>query len=158
MAGTADTYQRTHPGTAPETFEKLRNRLAYFAERKASLGATRPRIILVYVVIAHNYDGLVPFAEFASEVRANGVQYKPVDDMHDPNLSMLVLSREEAEDVKEQLMEVGAFLKRRRSGTTSTTFLQPSGGNSTPAHCSDHPLLLWLALREGRSGWVRVLL
>jgi radical SAM protein with 4Fe4S-binding SPASM domain len=114
MAGTAETYQRTHPGTPPETFEKLKNRLAYLAERKASLGATRPRIILVYVVIAHNYDGLVPFAEFASEVKANAVQFKPVDDMHDPNLSVLVPGREQAEDVKEQLMQVGAFLETKK--------------------------------------------
>jgi len=116
MAGTPEVYERTHPGISHETFYKLKQNLMYMADQKAALKVRRPNISLPFIVIAQNYDNLFEFAEFAAEVGANQVLYRPVDDIEDPGLAKTVPSEVQAASVLEQLREVKPFLESRGIG------------------------------------------
>jgi len=110
MAGSPETYARTHPGFAGRTFHLIRDNIGYLSERKAALGVGRPHITLVYIVERQNFDGLLDYARFASEVGADCVLFKPVDDIGDAGLSNVVPTGEEAAHVRASLPEVKAHL------------------------------------------------
>ena len=103
MAGKAAMYVRTHPGAKEQTFSKLRDNLCYLAERKAALAVKKPRVNLVYIAVAQNYDGIFDFVEFARQVRADKVSFRPVHDLDDPGLARVVPTAKQAAAVREQL-------------------------------------------------------
>lgn len=113
MAGTPDVYVRTHPGTTGEMFHKLKQTLMYMAERKAALKVKQPEITLAFIVIAQNYNSVFEFAEFAAHVKADGVLFRPVDDIEDPGLAQTVPSEKQAISVLEQLRAAKPFLESR---------------------------------------------
>jgi radical SAM protein with 4Fe4S-binding SPASM domain len=113
MAGTADLYERTHPGSRPGTLERLREGLRALSERKAAAGARRPAVNLVYVVVRQNVEGLADFARFAHEVGADGVILQPMDDVGDSALAEVVPTEPEAAAVVRQLPEVKRLLDER---------------------------------------------
>lgn len=114
MAGTSDMYMRTHPGVANTAFDNLKDNLLYLKERKAALGVRYPEITLACVVVAQNCIGLFDFAKFASLIQANRVRYRPVYDIGDDGLAELVPTKEQAEYVSKQLIEVIAYLESKR--------------------------------------------
>jgi radical SAM protein with 4Fe4S-binding SPASM domain len=116
MAGTPGVYVRTHPGSTEEMFNKLKKNLLYIADQKIILNIKRPKITLVFIVIAQNFDTLFEFAEFAAHVGADRVLYRPVDDVGDPGLANTVPNEEQAVSVREQLKEVKPFLESRGIG------------------------------------------
>lgn len=113
MAGTPDVYVRTHPGATGEMFHKLKQALTYMAEQKAALKVKQPEITLAFIVIAQNYDSVFEFAEFAAHAGADGVLYRPVDDIEDPGLANTVPTEKQAVSVLEQLIAVKPFLESR---------------------------------------------
>jgi len=113
MAGTPEMYKRTHPRAKDFAFDRIRENLLYLAERKKALGIKQPDVRLFTIVISENYDSLVDFAQFAAEVQANRVMYRPYDDVDDPGLAALVPTAEQALAVREQLAEVKPFLDSR---------------------------------------------
>jgi MoaA/NifB/PqqE/SkfB family radical SAM enzyme len=112
LAGSRDTYLRTHTGVKHETFDTLRDNLAYLAERKAEMGVKRPELRLIFIVIPQNCDGISEFLEYAKFIKADRVMFTPVDTAGDPGLKeFLVPTAEQAASVKEQLTEVKAYLE-----------------------------------------------
>lgn len=110
LAGTPDVYLQTHPGVSRTAFIKLINTLLYIAEQKAELGVRRPEITLVFIVIAQNANDVFNFAEFAVQVKADRVLYRPVDDVKDPNLASLVPTEKQAAFIRKQLVEAEFYL------------------------------------------------
>jgi MoaA/NifB/PqqE/SkfB family radical SAM enzyme len=110
MAGTADGYGRTHPGSPVDVFHRLESSLRHLAQRKAARGRTRPRVVLVCVVIDQNCEELGAFAEFAVRIRADGVLFKPVDDFHDPGLNTVVPTPERATAARTGLPTIARIL------------------------------------------------
>jgi radical SAM protein with 4Fe4S-binding SPASM domain len=113
MAGTPEAYVRTHPGTTNETFSNLKRNLEYIVKRRSALNVRRPEITLVIIVIAQNTASLVEFAEFAAHVGADRVLFRPVDAIEDLGLATTVPSETQAVSVREQLVEIKAFLESR---------------------------------------------
>lgn len=111
MAGTREMYLHTHPGSKESTFDDLRENLLYLTERKKAMKMSKPILNLFFVVISENVNGLMEFAEFASQVQANGVCFRPFDDVADPGLAKLIPSTEQALYVRKQLEEVRPFLE-----------------------------------------------
>ncbi len=66
MAGTEEVYARTHPGSPPGTFGRIRDGLLALAERKASAGQAAPRLNLICIVVQQNCDALDEFVRFAA--------------------------------------------------------------------------------------------
>jgi radical SAM protein with 4Fe4S-binding SPASM domain len=110
MAGKADVYERTHPGISNKVFPNIKQNLLYLAERKAALGVQHPKITLCFIVIRQNFDNVYGFAEFAAEVGAERVLYRPVDDVEEPGLRNLIPTQQQASSIKEQLKEVEPYL------------------------------------------------
>jgi MoaA/NifB/PqqE/SkfB family radical SAM enzyme len=114
LAGSRDMYLKTHPGVKDKTFDNLRDNLVYLAERKAEMGVKRPEVTLIFVAITQNCNGIFQFAEFANSVKADRVMFAPVDTVEDPGLEkFLVPTAEQAASVREQLVEVKAYLESR---------------------------------------------
>ncbi len=113
MAGSDEVYARTHPGSPPGTFGRLRDGLLALAERKASAGRRRPRLNLICIVVQQNCDALEGFVRFADEVRADGALVNPVDDIGDPAMAPLVPTEEQAAAVRRQVPELARFLEER---------------------------------------------
>jgi len=113
MAGTPEMYKRTHPKAKDFAFDQIRDNLLYLADRKKALGVKRPDLHVFTIVITENYDSLMDFAEFAVDVQADRVVYRPYDDVEDPGLAALVPTAEQAAAVREQLAEVKPFLGSR---------------------------------------------
>jgi len=113
MAGTADMYARTHPGSPPGTFARLRESLMGLAERKRAAGVARPFLWLCCVVVRQNAEALFDFVRFAHEVGADGVAFHPVGDAQDPCMAPLVPTQAHSASVREQLPELKRFLKER---------------------------------------------
>ena len=113
MAGTDEVYARTHPGSRPGTFDRLKQTLLALAERKEAAGSARPLVYLVCIVVQQNYDGLLDFVRLAHEVRADGVVVHAVDDVCDPCMACLVPTEAQADAVREQLPEMARFLEER---------------------------------------------
>lgn len=110
LAGTAEMYERTHPGVKPDVFDRLRENLLYLSERKAALKHARPKLQVMCIVFAQNHDGLFDFARMAADVGADKALYKPVDDIEDPGLARLVPNARQTAEVKRQLDEARSFL------------------------------------------------
>jgi radical SAM protein with 4Fe4S-binding SPASM domain len=112
LAGSRDTYLRTHPGVKHETFNNLRDNLVYLAEKKAEMGVKFPKVSLVYIVIPQNSDAIYEFAEFSKFVKADRAIFMPVDTVEDPGLKKYFLvTANDVAVVREQLIEVKAYLK-----------------------------------------------
>jgi len=124
MSGTRDMYERTHPGIREEAFDELQENLSYIAERKIALGVNKPRVNLNYVVTSYNYDGIMVFAEFANFIRADRVIFRPVDDLDDPDLAILVPTKTQATSVREQLIEVKNYLHACKIDQNIENFLK----------------------------------
>ena len=106
MAGSPQIYNKTHPGAPPHTFEVLKDRLQYASKRKARLGRRRPLITLVMIVIRQNIDDLINFAKFATEVNAQNVLFRPVDDIEDDGLAKLVPDGQMAQKTENRLISI----------------------------------------------------
>lgn len=111
MAGTAETYTKTHPGASDSVFDNLKNILLYIAEKKAVHKVRYPEITLSCIIVKHNIDGLLEFARFANQVKANMVHYKPVDSVGDLRLAEVVPTTEQAASLHEHMKEVKAYLQ-----------------------------------------------
>lgn len=113
MAGTREMYERTHPGVRSDLFDTVCDNLRYIAERKRALGVGRPAVVPVFIVVAQNVDGVADFARLAADLSADGVLFKPVDDVHDASLSAVIPDAAGAARAKAQLAEARAFLDGR---------------------------------------------
>lgn len=124
MAGTRDTYMRTHVGIRDDTFDVLRDNLLYLKEQKAAKGAKRPVVTLINVIISLNCQGLYDFTGFAHQVGADKVSFQPFDTLSDKALSKMELTDEQAHSMREQLMESKTFLSSRSIVNNVDIFLK----------------------------------
>jgi len=106
MAGTAEGYVQTHPGSTRQTFERLKANLMYLGERKAARKRKFPLLNLVCIVIGPNIRELRAFADLALELRADRITFRPFNDVRDPGLATLLPSPEESTFLKAELMEI----------------------------------------------------
>jgi MoaA/NifB/PqqE/SkfB family radical SAM enzyme len=122
LAGTEATYNETHPGIAPRTFDDIRAALLYLDERKQTLGIDYPRVRLICVVFKTNQDHLVDFARFAAELKADSVLYTPMNAYGFKGLSELVPAREDYGKIDQQLDEVKVYLLSKGINTNVDLF------------------------------------
>jgi MoaA/NifB/PqqE/SkfB family radical SAM enzyme len=123
MAGTTEGYVATHPGSTARTFERLRASLEYLREAKASRGSAAPRLDLVCIVVAQNLRGLREFADFARDVGADRITFRPFNDVFDPGLASLLPSEEEVSLVRRELARLKVELDARSISNNIGTFL-----------------------------------
>jgi radical SAM protein with 4Fe4S-binding SPASM domain len=147
MAGTREMYQRTHPGTRDDMFDRVHGNLLYLKERKRALGVDRPVVKTVYIVVDQNCDGLLDFAKRSIELGAQAVLYKPVDDLGDESMRPLVPTPKHADLAKRQLAEARAILEKAGVKHNADGFLRAFGGHlDTTALYDEIPCYYgWLA-------------
>jgi len=130
LAGSRDVYLKTHPGIQYDAFDNLRENLMYLAKQKAEAGAQYPEVSLHYIIIPQNCDDIENFVEFASQVQASRVIFRPVDTIGDPGLKEgIMLTGDQARSVKKQLVEMQAYLDSRRIENNLSHFLKTFRGN-----------------------------
>lgn len=128
LAGSRDVYIKTHPGIQYDAFDNLRDNLIYLAEQKAAAGAQYPEVSLHYVVIPHNCDDIENFVEFAGQVGASRILFRPADTVGDPGLELgIMLTRDQEHSLKKHLTGVKAYLDSRGMENNLSHFLNASG-------------------------------
>jgi MoaA/NifB/PqqE/SkfB family radical SAM enzyme len=103
MAGTEDTYARTHPGCPQGAFQAIERNLGYLAGRKRHGRARLPRVRLSFVVIRQNAEGIAAFAAFAARMGVDSVRYFPVFDVDDPGIAAVFPTAEQKPLIDAQL-------------------------------------------------------
>ncbi len=88
-AATPETYSKTHLNQTPETFTKIKENLKYIHSIKTELRRKKPEINLHNVIMKLNADEIKEMVEFAFEVKADSVDFVPVDTI--PNRTDILL-------------------------------------------------------------------
>jgi MoaA/NifB/PqqE/SkfB family radical SAM enzyme len=119
LAGSAKTYALVHPNKSEETFYRIKEILEYLMRERKLKGQEAPtpfpHIDLYYVVFNRNYRDIADMAGFAMEVRANSLEFMPVDVIPGKTDSLLlneVQKKEVLAEVIKQKLRLDAFNKR----------------------------------------------
>ncbi|MCJ7771634.1 MAG: radical SAM protein, partial [Desulfobacterales bacterium] len=111
MAGDAGMYAVTHPGIHKKMFEALTANLYYIKDRKKFLRIKKPKVALAFVIIRENVDEILNFARFAVNVKADSVEYRPINYHSDQGLACFTPHKEQITSIKKQLTEAKKILE-----------------------------------------------
>ncbi len=124
MAGTSEMYAKTHPGSQAAVFDAIQDNLCYLAHQKEKLGVKKPVVNLFFIAVSQNHDGIFDFVEFAKRVQADKVSFRPVDDIHDPGLTRVVPTRQEASEIMAGMPEAKRRLETLGIGDNINFFVR----------------------------------
>jgi len=83
LAGSGETYAGIHPNKSEETFERMKDILKYISflkiEKDQHLHNPLPHINLYYVIFNRNYHEIDAMVDLAVDVKADSVEFTPVD-------------------------------------------------------------------------------
>ncbi|MFA5362813.1 MAG: radical SAM protein [Candidatus Omnitrophota bacterium] len=118
-AGNAQTYARVHPNKNKETFYRIQEVLEYLMRERKLRGQESPtpfpHVDLYYVIFNENYRDIRDMVDFAAEIRANSLEFMPVDVIPGKTDSLLLTDaqrKEVIEEVKAQKLRLDEFNKR----------------------------------------------
>ncbi|MFA5156610.1 MAG: radical SAM protein [Candidatus Omnitrophota bacterium] len=115
LAGTAPTYAVIHPNKNEDTFAGIKQILKYIsvlkANRKQHLYNPLPHINLYYVIFNRNYHEIDKMVDLAMEVRADSVEFTPVDIVPGKTASLL-MDKEQIAQVVQAVNEQASRLER----------------------------------------------
>jgi len=92
-----DTYQKTHPGSLPGTFEKIKENLKTLTEEKIN----KPMVTLCNVICNLNYLEVEDMFKFALAMKTDGIYFTLVDTLE--GTESLLLSKEQRRIVLRQV-------------------------------------------------------
>lgn len=92
-------------------FETLTKNLYYIKERKKSLKIKKPKVTLVFVIIRENVDEILNFARFAVSVKADSVEYRPINYHSDQRLACFTPNEKQLNSINKQLGEAKEILE-----------------------------------------------
>jgi MoaA/NifB/PqqE/SkfB family radical SAM enzyme len=78
-AGSPQAYTAVHPNQKSQTFERIRQVMAFMSQRKKELHTDRPRMVIHNVIMNRNCGDVENMLRFALDVGANDIQFVPVD-------------------------------------------------------------------------------
>jgi MoaA/NifB/PqqE/SkfB family radical SAM enzyme len=117
-----------HPNKTPETFHQIREILECLMRERREKGQEAPtpfpHIDLYYVVFNRNYRDIANMAGFAMDIRANSLEFMPVDVIPGKTDCLLLdetQKKEVLEEVRKQKARLDEF-NRREGGTV--TFIE----------------------------------
>jgi radical SAM protein with 4Fe4S-binding SPASM domain len=151
QAATPSTYVKIHPGQNEGTFERIKKELLLLQELKEKYHRKIPRIQIIFVLCALNYQEVASVVELAREVRAESVGFKRIDVI--PETKGLLLTSEQLKELKSLLKEAKEEATKSRIAT-SLDFYQKfiEEGLTTGVYTSTYYTLIpcyvgWLSSR-----------
>lgn len=100
--GSAETYTKTRPKQTAKTFEKITTNLKRFIANNRSKPESHVSLTLMCVVNSLNYDKLIEFSQYAIDIGAQAVWFKPVE-LHADYMKPIMIQTEFLEILKTQL-------------------------------------------------------
>jgi MoaA/NifB/PqqE/SkfB family radical SAM enzyme len=91
-----ETYTKMHPNQKMERFNEIKNNLVYLNELKKRSKMKNPYIKIVNMITNFNYREMPAMVEFAKEIGADFVSFKPTSTLEGTN--SLLLSKEQIEE------------------------------------------------------------
>jgi MoaA/NifB/PqqE/SkfB family radical SAM enzyme len=104
-AGTPEVYAVVHPNQTGHTFNKIKDILKFISEIKETGNSPRPRITFHNVIFNLNYKNVREMLRFALEVKADDIQFVPVDTVKE-RTETLLLNDAEREELLACLYEI----------------------------------------------------
>lgn len=89
-AGDAITYMKTHPNKNEETFYQIKEVLTYLGEKKNG----KPYIKIYNVIFNQNFQNIERMIDFAIEVKAEDIQFVPLDPIPERTDCLLLNKKE----------------------------------------------------------------
>lgn len=114
LSGNARTYSLVHPNKTEETFYKIKEILKFMAllkeKRKQHLYTPYPHINLYNVIFNKNYDNINEMVDLAIEVKADSLEFAPIDTVYGKTDSLL-LDAKQVDSVTRDVKNSAARLK-----------------------------------------------
>ena len=108
LAGTAETYCSVHPNQTKETFYKIKEQLKYLSHLRCLKNQESPtpfpHIDLYYVIFNKNYHEIDKMADLAMELKANTLEFTPID-VISGKTDILLLNEEQKKFVVEEVIK-----------------------------------------------------
>ena len=104
-AGTPEVYAAVHPNQRERTFDKIKSVLKFISETKKAKNSFRPRITFHNVIFNLNYKNVGEMVKFALDVKADDIQFVPVDTVKE-RTETLLLNDAEREELLACLYEI----------------------------------------------------
>jgi MoaA/NifB/PqqE/SkfB family radical SAM enzyme len=104
-AGTPEVYASVHPNQTVDTFNNISNTLKLISKMKQIKNTLKPRITFHNVIFNLNYRDINEMISFALRVRADDIQFVPVDTIKD-RTEPLLLNGSERSALLESLYEI----------------------------------------------------
>jgi MoaA/NifB/PqqE/SkfB family radical SAM enzyme len=105
LAGTPQTYVLIHPNKKEEDFYRIRDSLLYLAtlkDIKRVCDPSGPHIDMYYVIFNKNYHEIDAMVELAIKVRANSMEFVPID-IIPGKTDVLLLNRKQIKIVRNSI-------------------------------------------------------
>lgn len=119
-AATAETYNKTHLGSEPNTFFKLKENLKFLNEIKKVNHVSKPFVNIHNVLMnvnAHEFNEMI---KFAFEVGADSVDFTPVD-IIPKKTSFLQISKKQAKVLLKEISELDLLTNQLETTYQSKT-------------------------------------
>lgn len=112
LAGSPETYCDTHSGSRQQDFQQLKASLQYLAQKKQSVGKTKPKVTLISIVFSYNCHDVKNLATFAVEIKSDQVWFRPFDDVYESSFQNLIPDAEQERKVLAEMKGMRSYFKR----------------------------------------------
>lgn len=170
LAATPEIYALMHPNKSGDDFIKIKKLLSFFSntkENKRSPGY-RPHLNMYYVICNKNFHQIPQMFDLALEVKANSMEFVPVDIVPGGTDALLLNNRQRKSAIKSLKTQMRKFDKIQNKCSLPITFIEQadtflkrmasgkatSGGYETLLMNKDMPACYvgWVFSRIGANG------
>ena len=111
-AAKPETYSKTHPNKKGETLLRIKRVIKFMQEYKKKIGKKKPLMKLYNVIFSMNYQEIGDMIKFAKEVKAESIEFAPLDPI--PGRTEFLLLNEKQR--KELVSNVKEIIKKVKKG------------------------------------------
>jgi MoaA/NifB/PqqE/SkfB family radical SAM enzyme len=125
LAGNSKSYCLMHPNKTEETFFRIKSLLKYLVRLKEETGQPiQPHINMYYVMCNANYLDVKEMVDLALEVKANSLEFTPVDTIPEKTDVLLLSGVQKEQLFKEVVYQNGMLKKYNEQHEGLVTFIE----------------------------------
>jgi MoaA/NifB/PqqE/SkfB family radical SAM enzyme len=125
LAGTTDIYSLIHPNKTPDDFYRIKRLLIRLADLKDEKKAWKnPHINMYYVIFNKNFHQLHQMVDLALEVRANSMEFTPIDTVPGKTDVLLLNNSQRITLIREMKFQINRLKKLQKKYPTPITFIE----------------------------------
>ena len=125
LAGDPDVYVKIHPNKTAEDYLRIKKLLVFLADMKDEQKAWKnPHLNMYYVIFNKNYHQIEPMVELALEVRANSMEFVPIDVIPGETDTLLLNSLQRKIAIREMKSQIKRLKELQKKYPKPITFIE----------------------------------